>query len=200
MHDLEPYYNWRDEYIASEDPKSPFFEKEYSEFTFSEKIYNHFIHPQWDDFGSSTLYCKILYADYFHKVVIIELIGEWNDAINNDIMILKRDLADHFFNEGICKFIIIGENILNFHSSEDAYYEEWYEDASEEGGWIALLNFRTHILEQMDEVNLSHYINYPEELQNIFWRKQKPLQLTKMVEAILFSNSLPEFQDYELIN
>ena len=60
MHDLEPYYNWREIYIASEDPRSPFFEREYSEFEFSDKIYNYFIHPQWDSFGSQTLFMKIL--------------------------------------------------------------------------------------------------------------------------------------------
>ena len=47
---------------------------------------------QWDDFGSSTLYIKILFADYDGGFAIIELIGEWNDAINNDIMLLKRDM------------------------------------------------------------------------------------------------------------
>ena len=59
-----------------------------------EKIYNFLLHPQWDEFGSLTLYLKVLYADYDKGFCIIELIGEWNDAIYNDIMILKREIID----------------------------------------------------------------------------------------------------------
>ena len=76
MHTLEPYYNWRGFYIASEDPNSPFYEREYSEFEFSDKIYNHYIHPQWDQFGSSTFFAKILYAKYKEVFAIIKLMGE----------------------------------------------------------------------------------------------------------------------------
>ncbi len=43
--------------------------------------------------GSETLYLKILFVDYDERYAIIELIGEWNDAINNDIMLLKRDIV-----------------------------------------------------------------------------------------------------------
>ncbi len=55
----------------------------------TQTIYNYYIHPQWDDFGSRTLYLKVLLADYDEQYVIIELFGEWNDAIENDIMNLK---------------------------------------------------------------------------------------------------------------
>src|SRR3546814_4304465 len=63
MHELEPFYKWRDDYIASEDSKSPFFKQQYSEFLFDKQIYNFYIHPQWDYFGSPTLYLKVLFAD-----------------------------------------------------------------------------------------------------------------------------------------
>ena len=33
---------------------------------------------------------KILFADYEQNFAIIELIGEWNDAIENDIMTLEE--------------------------------------------------------------------------------------------------------------
>ena len=94
MHSIEPFYNWQHLYIASEDEESPFFGAEYSEFTFSNTVYNYYIHPQWDDMGSETLYLKILFVDYDEHYAVIELIGEWNDAINNDIMLLKRDIID----------------------------------------------------------------------------------------------------------
>lgn len=46
-------------------------------------------------FGSETLYAKILYSDYIRHYALIELVGEWNDCIGNDIMFLKRDVVDH---------------------------------------------------------------------------------------------------------
>ncbi len=44
MHDIEPYYNWRHIYVSEEDEKSPFFQREYSEFEFSSTVYNYYIH------------------------------------------------------------------------------------------------------------------------------------------------------------
>ena len=119
MHYVEPYFGWRGYYIASDDPNSPFYERNYSEFEFINTVYDFYIHPQWDSFGSSTLYIKILFVDYDEKYAIIELIGEWNDAIENDIMTMKRELIDSLMENGINKFILIGENVLNFHYSDD---------------------------------------------------------------------------------
>ena len=62
--------------MSEEDEKSPFFGREYSEFEFTLAIYNYLIHPQWDEFGSKTLYLKVLLADYEEKYIIIELISE----------------------------------------------------------------------------------------------------------------------------
>ena len=130
MQDIEPFYNWRHIYTSEEDERSPFFGRTYSEFEFSQTVYNYYIHPQWDDFGSRTLYLKTLLADYDEKYAVIELIGEWNDAIENDIMELKREVLEKFMYEGITKFILIAENVLNFHSSNSDYYEELYDEPS----------------------------------------------------------------------
>jgi len=91
--------------------------------------------------GSRTLFIKIIYADYRKHFAIIEMMGEWNDAIENDIMTLKRNFLEVLELEGITKFILIGENILNFHGSDDSYYEEWFEDVDDSGGWIAAVSF-----------------------------------------------------------
>ena len=131
MHYIEPFYNWRGYYIASDDPISPFFNCDYSELQYSNKIYNFYIHPQWDNMGSETLFLKILYVDYDKSSAVIELIGEWNDAIENDIMVLKREVVDVLIKYGITTFILIGENVLNFHYSDDCYYEEWFEDVED---------------------------------------------------------------------
>lgn len=185
MHDIEPYYNWRQYYIASEDKLSPFYRRQYSEFHFTDKIYNHYIHPQWDNFGSSTLYCKVLYANYEQQFTVIELMGEWNDAVHNDVMELKRSLIDPMIAHGIIKFVLIGENILNFHASDELYYEEWYEDIKEEGGWILALNFREHIITEMQHSSIHHYLNTGEHYSNVLWRKIKPYDMAEFSENLL---------------
>jgi hypothetical protein len=182
MHTIEPFYNWRNFYIASEDAYSPFFEREYSEFEFTSTIYNYYIHPQWDDMGSETLFIKILFADYDEEFAIIEFIGEWNDAINNDIMILKRDVIDQLIHHGIKKFILIGENIFNFHGSDESYYEEWFEDL--EDGWIAMLNFREHVLAEMKKSNVDNYFILGGELNQQDWRTNTPRVLFEKIELI----------------
>ena len=106
MQDIEPYYNWRHLYVAEEDTHSPFYGRIYSEFEFTHTVYNYYIHPQWDEFGSRTLYMKILFVDYDQSFAIIELLGEWNDAIENDIMTLRRDVTDLLYKTGIYKFTL----------------------------------------------------------------------------------------------
>ncbi|MEL6863417.1 MAG: hypothetical protein AAFP19_03315, partial [Bacteroidota bacterium] len=160
MHDIEPHFLWRDQYVASEDERSPFHGRVYDEFRFTNKVYNYFIHPQWDEFGSSTLYMKILFVNYDDGVAIIELIGEWNDCLQNDVMFLKREIIDLLMEHDINKYILICENVLNFHGSDDCYYEEWYEDVRDEGGWIALINILDHVEVEMIETQLQYFVNF----------------------------------------
>jgi hypothetical protein len=171
MQDIEPYFNWRHLYIAEEDERSPFYGRTYSEFEFSQTVYNYYIHPQWDDFGSRTLYMKILLVDYEQSFAIIELMGEWNDAIENDIMTLRRDITDKLFEQGIYKFILIAENVLNFHSSDDSYYEEWNEQVADEGGWIVVLEMPKQSQYDFKRSRLTNYVGL-HEMPN--WRTMKP--------------------------
>jgi hypothetical protein len=179
MHDIEPFYNWRHIYVSEEDERSPFFGRVYSEFEFSQTIYNYYIHPQWDEFSSRTLYLKVLVADYEEKYAIIELIGEWNDAIENDIMSLKREVADKFMAEGIFKFILIGENVLNFHSSDKEYYVEWFDEVTDEGGWIVCLNMPEQTQYDFTHAKLNRYI---ELMQIDNWRIYRPFHLFKKID------------------
>lgn len=181
MHTIEPYYNWRGLYTAEADSKSPFFGREYSEFEFTNKVYNFAIHPQWDDVGCPGLFVKLLFADYSEGYCIIELLGEWNDAIDNDIMTLKRDFIELLMAEGISKFIVIGENLLNFHSSDDCYYEEWFDEVEDQDGWIAFLNFREHVMEEIKSENIDYYIVAGGELEDVSWRAQTPEQFYNKV-------------------
>jgi hypothetical protein len=184
VHDIEPYYNWRHLYIAAEDERSPFYGREYSETEFTNSIYNFVIHPQWDEIGSETLYIKILYVDYDEKYAIIELMGEWNDAITNDIMILKRDILDELILCGINKFIMIGENVLNFHASDDSYYEEWFDEVGDEG-WIVFLNFREHVLAEFKQHNIDYYFHSGGELDDFNWRRFSPGQVFGNISKII---------------
>jgi hypothetical protein len=183
MQEIEPYYVWQSLYVSSEDEDSPFFGREYSEFFYTNTIYNYYIHPQWDEFGSPTLYLKVLFADYNDGFAIIELIGEWNDAINNDIMFLKRNVIELMIAKGINKYILIAENVLNFHVSDDCYYEEWFQDV--EDGWIVGLNFREHVLEDFIKNNIDYYICFGGEFDELFWRIYQPQQLFDKIEGIM---------------
>ena len=183
MHDIEPYWNWRHKYTAEEDDRSPFFGEEHSEFEFTNAVYDHVIHPQWDSLGSSTLYMKQLFADYDEGYVILELIGEWNDLLHNDIMLFKRNILEPLMAEGLSKFILIGENVLNFHTSDEEYYAEWFEEVSDADGWIALLNFRPHVLEDMQSANIDQYFLLGGTLNAVKWRTQEPETVYELVEG-----------------
>lgn len=188
MHDIEPYFQWRDAYIASEDSRSPLYGRDNDEFYFTNTIYNYYIHPQWDAFGSSTLYLKILYTDYDLHYAIIELIGEWNDCIYNDIMTLRREITDLMQNEGITKFMVVCENVLNYHAGEDnAYYEEWHEEVSDQNGWVAIINPLPHVAEEMHKYGLHQYVHL---LTDSPWRGRKPRALLKWAEEHIFSQNL----------
>jgi hypothetical protein len=181
MHDIEPYFKWRNVYIASTDEKSPFFGRSYDEFYFTKKIYNYLIHPQWDHFGSPTLYLKVLYVNYNDGLMIVEMIGEWNDAIHNDVMLLKQNLVDQAIDEGIRKFIFLCDNVLNFHGSDDCYYEEWFEDI--EGGYICLVNTQRHVEEEMVETRINYFVHLGEEFNDFTWQKYTPLQVIGFIES-----------------
>ncbi len=179
MQDIEPFYNWRHLYTAEEDRLSPFYGRSYNEFEYSQTLYNYFIHPQWDDFGSKTLYMKILFTDYELNFAIIELMGEWNDAIENDIMTIRRDITDHLYKAGITKFILIAENVLNFHSSDDSYYEEWKEQLEDDHGWVVVINMPEQSKYDFKRGRLTNYIELLELPQ---WRTLKPDVIFQVID------------------
>jgi len=183
LHQIKPYYSWLKYYNASNDPNSPYDGKEYNYELYTDTIYGYYIDPAWDEIGSETLFIKILYADYYKGFIIIEFIGEWNDALNNDIMHFKRNIIDHFNSHGINKYILIGENILNFHGSDDSYYEEWFEDM--EDGWITGIGFRDFVIDEMSQYDIDSYINFGGDLDVFEWRTLKPQILFEKTHSII---------------
>lgn len=185
MHDIEPHWGWRDYYAAEDDPQSPFFEREYSEFFFTDQIYNYIIHPQWDNIGSPTLFIKILYTDYEEGVSVIELIGEWNDALHNDIHIFKRDIVEPLMYEGIHQFILMSDNLLTFHSDIEDYYEEWFEELQENNGFIAFINMQEHVQQEFKDAALDQYLIFGNFLNTPEWRTLKPQHFIGKVQMKL---------------
>lgn len=183
MHDIQPYHRWLNYYDPAHDENTPFYGKEYNYDLYSEEIYGYYIDPAWDFFGSETLYLKILFVDYDLGYSIIELIGEWNDTINNDIMYLKRDVIELLIANGINKFILLGEYVFNFHGSDDCYYEEWFDEV--EDGWIAAVNFREFVEEEFANYNIDSYINFGGTLQVENWRTLKPVQFYEKINQLI---------------
>jgi hypothetical protein len=178
MHTIEPFFNWQHLYNSETDEQCEYFGTVHSEFQFSNTVYNYFVHPQWDTFGSETLYLKILFVDYEDGYCIIEMIGEWNDAIENDSMILKRNLIDIMIQQGIKNYIFITENVLNYHSGDVDYYQEWHEEIAEEGGGIYWLNLPES--SQYDFVR-SKVKNYVMQKEILNWRTMSPMQVYEQV-------------------
>ncbi|MEP1096488.1 MAG: hypothetical protein ABJG78_15335 [Cyclobacteriaceae bacterium] len=183
MHKITPYERWNRYYNSSYDDKSPFAGKEYNYELYSDNIYGYFIDPAWDYIGSETLYIKIIYADYETGFVVIEMLGEWNDAINNDIMQFKRNILEHLMDFGISKFALIGESVMNFHGSDDCYYEEWFEEV--EDGWIAGVNFHEHVEEEMKKFNIDNYVNMSGSLSIEKWRTLTPFKFYELLESLI---------------
>lgn len=179
MHEIEPFFQWRHLYIANEDPKSIFFGQTYSEFEFSQTVYNYYIHPQWDAFGCKNLYLKIIFVAYESNYAIIEMIGEWNDAIENDIMTLKREVLDTLMSYGIYKFILIGEHVYNFHNGDRDYYEEWYEELSDKEGWAVMINLHPAAQYDFLQKKLNRYI---EPMEITHWRTYKPDDFFQLID------------------
>ncbi len=191
MHDIEPHHRWRDRYVSAEDERSPHFGRVYNEFQFSNRIYNYFIHPQWDEFGSSTLYAKIIFVDYDEGEAIIELIGEWNDCLSNDVLFLKQNIVDELVREGVTKHLVLMDHVLNFHGSDNCYYEEWFEDVVDEGGHITFLNVLPHVLDELRDTQVDRYVRMHETLHIPNWRSFTPKNLLAQL-AMLCSQQIPQ--------
>ena len=183
MHEIEPYYNWLKYYDSSQDERSPFFGKDYNYERYQDTIYGFFVDPGWDSFESETLYLKILYADYDNGYAVIEFLGEWNDTLNNDIMYLKRNVIELMLAEGITRFILIGENILNFHGSDDSYYEEWFDEI--DNGWIAAVCFPEFVQQEFQKYHLDRYISMGELLHLNNWRTHRPEFFCEIVSRLV---------------
>jgi hypothetical protein len=80
---------------------------------------------------------------------------------------------------GISKFIFITENVLNFHSGDYEYYEEWRDEISEDAGFIVWLNLPEQSQYDFNRSKIKQFVQIFEILD---WRTGKPsLLLTKVL-------------------
>ena len=87
-------------------------------------------------------------------------------------------MIDQLFSEGITKFILITENVLNFHSGDRDYYEEWFDEVTDENGWIVALNMPEATQYDFRRKKLNYYIELM-EMPN--WRVFKPEHLFAVI-------------------
>jgi hypothetical protein len=98
-------------------------------------------------------------------------------------MTLKSNVLNPLIEEGILRFVLIFENVLNFHYSDDCYYEEWFEDIEE--GWIAAVNIHPHVAKELQRIQIDSYVAMGGELDELEWRTFKPHHLVQKVEQIV---------------
>ena len=100
-------------------------------------------------------------------------------------MILKRNVFEVLIGQGIDKFILIGENVLNFHESDDCYYEEWFEEVLDQDGYIVLLNFRDHVLQEFKNGGIEQYFLTGDGFKKVNWRTENPNKIADMLDQFV---------------
>ena len=61
--------------------------------------------------------------------------------------------------------------------------EEWFEDVNDDDGWIALVNFRDHVLEDFSKAYIDQYFVSGGNLNEVNWRTQHPHQFYEKISA-----------------
>jgi hypothetical protein len=77
---------------------------------------------------------------------------------------------------------MIAENVLNFHSSDDSYYEEWKEQLEDDHGWVVLLNMPEQSKYDFKKARLTNYVEMMELPQ---WRTMKPEIIYQLIDNIM---------------
>jgi len=98
-------------------------------------------------------------------------------------MYLKRDVIEVLMENGVDKFILIGENVMNFHYSDDSYYEEWVDELEE--GWIVAIGFLQHVCREFRHCGLDRYLQMDSYLDSLPWRILPPMVLFRLVDDLM---------------
>jgi hypothetical protein len=68
---------------------------------------------------------------------------------------------------------------LNFHSSDDSYYEDWKEQLEDDNGWVAILNMPQQSQYDFKKYRITNYINFYEMYE---WRTYKPELIFQQID------------------
>jgi hypothetical protein len=72
---------------------------------------------------------------------------------------------------------------MNFHGSDDSYYEEWFDEV--EDGWIAAVSFPQFVQDEWKKYGIDNYINTGGTLQIDKWRTMLPLNFFDVVDKLI---------------
>ena len=72
---------------------------------------------------------------------------------------------------------------MNFHSSEDDYYQEWVDEV--EDGWIVALNFRNHVADEFAAARIDYYLALGGQFNTLEWRSFSPQKLFAHIESLV---------------
>ena len=89
MHAPEPYYAWRNHYIASNDLASPFTTGSTMSLPTTSRSTTTTSTHNGMSLGAKPSTPKCC-TPTTTRATVLEFIGEWNDCLFNDIMLLKR--------------------------------------------------------------------------------------------------------------
>ena len=81
------------------------------------------------------------------------------------------------------------------HDKDDDYYQEWIEDISEEGGWVALLNLPKHVYADFKDARIHHLFFMGTDYNTFNWRVYKPTAIFQLLEERIQGSikSLPSY-------
>ena len=72
--------------------------------------------------------------------------------------------------------------MLNFHSSDNCYYEEWHEDVLEDGGWVVMIGLPEQSQHDFKKARINYYVELFDFPQ---WRTTLPQFLFAAVDNFI---------------
>ena len=122
---------------------------------------------------------------YMLPLIAALAVGWWMDRKKS----AAKYEAYHRKAEFVWKMILMGNSPYKPGDNHPPSIEEWYEDIREEGGWIAFINFRDHVLKEMKQVHLQNFVLCGEQFSDVNWRSVKPFHFHHLVESRMLSES-----------
>ena len=102
-----------------------------------------------------------------------EFIKNGNDCITNDIMFLKRDVADVLIEKASINSFCCVIMCQPFMVPDDCY-EEWWDDIKDAGGWVCMVNSLIMWATEMKRTRLQYYTHFGAVFNDVNWHNKLP--------------------------